>query len=167
MELKNFTLRIDDRLIHGQVNVGWLQPLNKKNVYIVDDRSNNDFLTKSLWDMSIPPGTHLNIFSHEQFRSKLPSLDLNDSMLLVRSVEDCFALLSGCGMCFSKINVGGLHYSEDSREIFPYLFLSTSDIQIFEKMIDKGIKLCLQLTCNSAKIMIDTEFIEKVKGSCT
>jgi len=47
--------RIDDRLIHGQVVVGWGQPLNARFMVLVDDLVASSDWEKELYRMAVPP----------------------------------------------------------------------------------------------------------------
>src|SRR5882762_2624798 len=47
--------RIDDRLIHGQVVVGWGQPLNARFLILVDDLVASSDWEKELYRMAVPP----------------------------------------------------------------------------------------------------------------
>jgi len=47
--------RIDDRLIHGQVVVGWGQPLNIRFLVLVDDLVASSDWEKDLYRMAVPP----------------------------------------------------------------------------------------------------------------
>jgi PTS system mannose-specific IIB component/fructoselysine and glucoselysine-specific PTS system IIB component len=47
--------RIDDRLIHGQVVVGWGQPLDLKFIVLVDDTVASSDWEQELYRMGVPP----------------------------------------------------------------------------------------------------------------
>ena len=47
--------RIDDRLVHGQVVVGWGQPLNVNFVVLVDDAIASSDWEQELYRMGAPP----------------------------------------------------------------------------------------------------------------
>ncbi|HEY0972155.1 MAG TPA: PTS sugar transporter subunit IIB, partial [Gemmatimonadales bacterium] len=47
--------RIDDRLIHGQVVVGWGQPLEIDLIILVDDELADSEWEQELYRMGVPP----------------------------------------------------------------------------------------------------------------
>ena len=47
--------RIDDRLIHGQVVIGWGRPLGAQFVALVDDQVAGSDWERYLYRMGVPP----------------------------------------------------------------------------------------------------------------
>ena len=163
MELKNFIFRIDDRLIHGQVNVGWIQPLELKRVYVVDDLAANDFLTCNLWKYALDDNMELEVMTFQMFKKKFNQLDFNDSILLVRSVKSGYEIFDHIGKFTNVLYIGGLHFQEDKKEIFSWLYLSQTDGVYMRKLMDKNIEILLKPVYNSKEIHVTEEFL-KDKG---
>jgi PTS system mannose-specific IIB component/fructoselysine and glucoselysine-specific PTS system IIB component len=55
--------RIDDRLIHGQVVVGWGQPLDVRFIVLVDDAVASSDWERELYRMGVPPEMELRFHS--------------------------------------------------------------------------------------------------------
>jgi len=58
--------RIDDRLIHGQVVVGWGQPLDVSFIVLVDDEVSGSDWEQDLYRMGVPPQLEVIFASVEQ-----------------------------------------------------------------------------------------------------
>ena len=67
--------RIDDRLIHGQVVVGWGQPLNASFIVLVDDEVSGSDWEQDLYRMGVPPQIEVIFASVEQAADQLPAWD--------------------------------------------------------------------------------------------
>ena len=61
-------VRIDSRLIHGQVCTQWLYRTNSKKVYIVDDEGASNSFLSSIYKMACPVGVELETISTEDTR---------------------------------------------------------------------------------------------------
>ncbi|PYO08249.1 MAG: hypothetical protein DMD30_08725 [Gemmatimonadetes bacterium] len=91
--------RIDDRLIHGQVVVGWGQPLNIRFLVLVDDLVASSDWEKDLYRMAVPPEMEIYfadvvtaIRNHAQYASDprpgiLITGDISSMQRLVREVK--------------------------------------------------------------------------------
>ena len=58
--------RIDDRLIHGQVVVGWGQPLELRFLVLVDDEVAASEWEQELYRMGVPPDMRVEFVSVAQ-----------------------------------------------------------------------------------------------------
>jgi mannose/fructose/N-acetylgalactosamine-specific phosphotransferase system component IIB len=162
MEFGNFVFRVDDRLIHGQVNVGWLQPLSLKNAYVVNDAAASDSLAIHLWRIAIPDGIRLFVYNVKEFIEKKDT-DLSSSILIVGGLADAYTILSSVKIPFKNITIGGLHYKKDAMEIFPYLSLSKADIELLQKILDMNISISIRVLYNSKQIKINDEFLRGIR----
>ncbi len=165
MGSENFIFRIDDRLIHGQVTLGWVKPLALEKIYLVDDACSGDPLSCRLWETSMPPKVELHILSKEMFARECQKIKLENSLLLVRNIETAVSIVSDCGVIPEYINLGGIHYCESKKEILPWLFLSASEMNDIKKLLCKGIRVVARAVCNSKEVIIDRPFLEKF-GEC-
>jgi mannose/fructose/N-acetylgalactosamine-specific phosphotransferase system component IIB len=59
-------VRIDDRLIHGQVVGGWLPVIQAERIVVVSDRAAGDSLQTGLMRMAVPDGVTVDVFSVNQ-----------------------------------------------------------------------------------------------------
>jgi len=59
--------RIDDRLIHGQVVVGWVNALKADYIIVINDAVARNELQKCLLKMAVPPEIKVDIFKEGDF----------------------------------------------------------------------------------------------------
>jgi mannose PTS system EIIAB component len=55
-------VRIDDRLIHGQVTVGWRQYLRYAEIWVVDDQARDDPYLQDALRLAAPEGVVVRVF---------------------------------------------------------------------------------------------------------
>ena len=65
-------MRIDDRLIHGQVVVGWGQPLDIDFIVLVDDEVASSDWEQELYRMGVPPEMEVVFASVDAAARDLP-----------------------------------------------------------------------------------------------
>lgn len=164
MEYKNFIIRIDDRLIHGQVNVSWIKPLHIKNVYVIDNESYKDAFIVNLWSMSLDDSVDIKVFDLDSFNEKYASLDFNDSLILIKSIAMLYHIVEKIPDLIKTVNIGGLHYEPDKISLFPWFFISKEDIGYLNKLLERGIAIYIQMVPNSQRIDVDKKFIEKIEA---
>jgi len=129
-------LRIDDRLIHGQVLVGWLPILKSKQVLVANDKVAGDPLRQEMMNISIPQGVSL-VFKPPSEIARINVIP-KDTLVLVSSPKDAWLCLQG-GLLPETLNIGGMHAKPGKREIQEALHIDEEDNEYLEMIIKFGI----------------------------
>ena len=135
-------VRIDDRLIHGQVTEGWGKRYKPDFILVVSDKVSACDWECELCLAALPPGTEGELVDSEHAAGIINELqaDDRDSYILFESPEETYnAVVNNAAI--SKINVGGLHYSEGKRKITDYIFVDEKDSLYLKALKDRGIEL--------------------------
>lgn len=135
-------LRIDDRLIHGQVIVGWLPEIKPDKLIIVNDKISDDFMRQDLMSLSVPPDIELEFYSTSDLTSDVVT---DDTFILVSSPADAWSCLDK-GIAPKRFNVGGMHSRDGKEEIFEALHVDSEDRKNFGKIIESGVTPIFQPT---------------------
>ncbi len=137
--------RIDDRLIHGQVVIGWANFLNSEKVILCDDSVAENDWEKELYLSSVPEYLTASVLSIEQMAERLKAGedDFSKTIVLVNSPFTVEKLVEQDANP-ETINVGGIHYKEGRREYLPYLFLNDQEVESFKKLMNQGIDFYCQ-----------------------
>lgn len=85
-------VRLDYRLLHGQVVFGWVNHISAQRIIIVDDAAANDELKKSALSLSKPTGVRLNIFTLEKALAKMPKVETLDENMRMRIIPKRYCL---------------------------------------------------------------------------
>lgn len=135
-------VRIDDRLIHGQVATVWTKSTNVNRILVVSDAVAHDTLRKALLVQAAPPGVKVNvitvdkmiaIFGDERFAGV-------KAMLLFTNPEDVKRVVEG-NVTFSSVNIGGMSFTGGKRMITNAVAVNEQDINAFKYLYEQGIKL--------------------------
>ncbi|HHE55449.1 MAG TPA: PTS mannose/fructose/sorbose transporter subunit IIB [Caldithrix abyssi] len=137
--------RIDDRLIHGQVVIGWANFINSEKVVLCDDSVAENDWEKELYLSSVPEYLTAIVLSTDQMAEilKNETSDLSKTIVLVNSPFTVEKLVEKDSKP-EEINVGGIHYKEGRREYLPYLFLNDLEVALFKKLMAQGIQFYCQ-----------------------
>ena len=135
-------IRIDDRLIHGQIVASWISVLGCSTIVVADDKAAGDPLQSMLLEMAVPPGITLKVLNLENAASWLNDPGVERSMVLVvlRNVESALALVDK-GVEVEEINVGNVSADPKKTKYSKSVWLDQTDIENFQKLKDKGIYL--------------------------
>ena len=117
--------RIDDRLIHGQVVVGWGQPLDIGFIVLVDDNVAASDWEQDLYRMGVPPEMELlfadvptAVRRHKEFVD-----DMRHGIIVTADIETMQRFVEGVG-AIREVNVGGIHHRTGRIPKLRYVFLA-------------------------------------------
>lgn len=130
--------RIDDRLIHGQVVVGWGQPLDVGFVVLVDDQVASSEWEQELYRMGTPPEMDVSFHSVDEAATVLDRYREDDrrGILLTGDVESMLRLVKEAGV--RDVNVGGIHHRAGRRQRLRYVFLTPEEERLLRDMAALG-----------------------------
>ena len=137
--------RIDDRLIHGQVVVGWGQPLDVQFLVLVDDEVAASDWEQELYRMGVPPEMEVFFESVDSAVTQLPRFqsDPRVGILLTGDIDTMRRLVTSSGL-IRAINLGGVHHKPGRVQRLRYLFLSTSEEQALRELASSGTAVSAQ-----------------------
>lgn len=139
-------IRIDGRLIHGQVANLWTTKLNISRIMVIDDEVSENEIEKSGLKLATPSGVKLSVLSVKKAAINITSgkYDSQKLFIIVRKPDRLLKLLK-LGVPLKEINVGNMSQSEHSRAITKSINVLESDIEDFKKLDDAGVKLVSQM----------------------
>jgi PTS system mannose-specific IIB component/fructoselysine and glucoselysine-specific PTS system IIB component len=121
--------RIDDRLIHGQVVLGWGRPLGIQRIVLVNDEVAASVWEQDLYRMAVPPEIDLRFASTGDASANLAGWrdDPTRTLLLTGDIATMLALHAADGGALHAINIGGIHHRPGRRQRLPYIYLSDEE----------------------------------------
>ena len=138
-------LRIDDRLIHGQVVLSWAKHLKSKRILLCDNGVAANEWEKQLYLTCVPDNLQAIIMGTGETRDFLAreQANLDKTIILVKSPQVLLELTEN-GFLPGEANLGGMHYAEDRRKYLPYVFLAPRDVEDLLTLTRKGIAIYCQ-----------------------
>jgi mannose/fructose/N-acetylgalactosamine-specific phosphotransferase system component IIB len=137
--------RIDDRLIHGQVVVGWGQPLDLNFIVLVDDEVASSEWEQELYRMGVPPEMDVHFHSVDEAAEKLTAYQRDDrrGALLTGDIETMARLIELTGT-IARVNLGGIHHRTGRTQRLRYVFLAPDEEQALRSLAARGIDVSAQ-----------------------
>lgn len=137
--------RIDDRLIHGQVVVGWGQPLDLQFIVLVDDEVAASDWEQELYRMGVPPEMDVYFESVEGAAAGLAAYqeDGRRGLLLTGDIETMARLIRATGT-IRTVNLGGIHHRSGRIQRLRYVFLSPEEEAQLRAIEAGGIEVTAQ-----------------------
>lgn len=151
MKTSNIIWRIDDRLIHGQVIIGWCGQLPIDILAVCDDEIAIMEWEKNLLLMAAPPNLNTFILTSTETVEKTKIWNNNKSKVLVLlKSPDHIEKLIQAGAKINSVNIGGIHFRPDRKKYLPYVFLSEEEIKTFDRLMESNIHFECRDLPNSA-----------------
>ena len=138
-------VRVDHRLVHGQVAFTWTHYLTVSRIIVIDDKAANDEFQKMALNMSKPAGVKLNIFTVEKALSKMPKVEeLNDSIFIVFGcTRDAARFIQGYKK-IKEINYGGIAKKEGSKLYSDVVYLNNEEVEDSKTIRQCGTRIFMQ-----------------------
>jgi len=132
--------RIDERLLHGQVIVGWGMRLGLDYYVIVDDEVAASEWEKDLYSAGLPEGVDAYFLSTTECIRRFDELDGHSGRgaLLTRDPVAMRELAEAGVLAGRRVNLGGLHAGGERRRILPFLFLAPDDLSDLKVIAERS-----------------------------
>lgn len=138
--------RIDDRLIHGQVVVGWGQTLGIGFIVLVDDEVRSSDWEQELYRMGVPPQVSVVFTSVPEAAEQMAAwqADHRKGIVLTGDVETMARLVQVTNGAVASVNVGGVHYREGRKERLRYVYLNDDEAETLRTIGSSGADVTAQ-----------------------
>ncbi len=149
--------RIDDRLIHGQVVVGWGEHLDLDFIAVVDDELAESEWEQDLYRAGLPEALEARFVSVDQAERALGEWQesTDRGIVLTRDVATMRRLAERGALDGRRINLGGLHESPGRRRVLPYLYLSDGDRAELRKLETAGLEVSARDVPGGREVELD------------
>jgi PTS system mannose-specific IIB component/fructoselysine and glucoselysine-specific PTS system IIB component len=137
--------RVDDRLIHGQVVVGWVPALQVRRIVLVSDDVRANPWEQELYVLGVPPELEVEFVSVAETLGAIHDWaeDNVRTLLLIGDVDTIVRLCDGTDV-ITRVNVGGIHESTGRDERLAYVYLSDEEATQLRQLHDGGVQVTAQ-----------------------
>jgi PTS system mannose-specific IIB component/fructoselysine and glucoselysine-specific PTS system IIB component len=138
--------RIDDRLIHGQVVIGWGRALGINLIVLVDDEVAASAWEQELYRMAVAPEIEVRFVTVAQASGEMPNWQANGKrgLVLTGDLDTMVALHAASPEAVHKINLGGLHHRPGRRERLPFVYLTDQELRTLRELEATGAVITAQ-----------------------
>src|ERR1700743_339947 len=149
-------VRIDDRLVHGQVAFTLTPALGADCLVVANDRAAKDEFLRMTMGLAKPAGAqlmHLTVAAAVTYINDVQNRG-QALLVLVDCVKDAHALAAGVEELRS-INFGGIRVKPGARAGTKAIALTENDILLVRELLQKGIELEVRQVPTDKKQPID------------
>lgn len=138
-------VRVDHRLIHGQVALSWTNSIKADCILVANDAVVNDPLQKATLKMACPHNIKVVIKTVEDSIQAIQSgkTDKYKLFIVVGSVEDAYQLIKGVPE-ITRLNLGGTKAREGTKNISKAINLLPEEEQQLQELAAKGVSVEIQ-----------------------
>jgi PTS system mannose-specific IIB component/fructoselysine and glucoselysine-specific PTS system IIB component len=138
--------RVDDRLIHGQVVIGWGRPLGIDLIILVDDQVATSDWEQELYRMAVEPDIEVRFVTVAQAATQMLDWQSNGrrGLVLTGDLETMAALHAAHPEMVRHINLGGIHHRPGRRERLPFIYLTDQELRTLQKLEAAGAEITAQ-----------------------
>lgn len=151
-------LRVDDRLLHGQVAKTWTKKYSIDEILIISDEVVNDEFSKMTLCLAKPNNVNLRFIGLDKLKEELQGRqeDRKNVMCITSNFLDMDRVIRALPQT-RYVNVGGLRncQSGENTQITPSVVLSPNDIKIIKKWSDNGIQIGIRQIPGEKEIWMD------------
>ena len=138
--------RVDERLIHGQVTVGWGSRLKAGRYVVVDDDLADSEWERELFRLGTPEEAKAEFLSVRAARDRLSQWRTlrEPVILLTRNLDHMARLAEGGALEGETVNLGGIHHRPGREQVLPYIFLDDDDRRLIRSLEREGASITAQ-----------------------
>lgn len=142
-------VRIDDRLIHGQIVASWINVLRCNTIVVADDKAAGDSLQTMMLQMACPPNIQLKIMKVADAAAYLtdPAVCREKLLVICRNAASALALTEH-EVGVDEINVGNVSSGSGRKKYSKSVWLNDADIAEFKALSSRGIRLEVRVVPN-------------------
>jgi len=145
-------VRMDNRLIHGQILVSWNAALSIDHLIVTNDKVAKDPMQVTLLKAVTPIGSKVSILTIEECVDYCMSPEAEDEniFIITKFPEDGLALIEE-GLEIDTLNLGNQAFVRGAKKLSNSVYLTEEGVSALKKMHEKGIKLTCRMLPNDSK----------------
>jgi len=147
-------VRVDDRLIHGQVVAIWLKALGANRIVIVDDRTARDDFLREVLELAAPPGVAVEVHDLAAGTERVRALatDPEPVFVIMRSPVTALRMREE-GVAFPLLNVGGIGAGPGRKPLYRNISASPEELEAMRRLEELGTRVELRIVESDRPVM--------------
>ena len=148
-------LRVDHRLLHGQVAFSWTSKLSADCILIASDAVMNDDLRKMSIKLAKPTGVKLVIKNIADAVNAINSgvTDKYKLFIVVESIKDAKTIAEACNI--KAINLGGTKATDETRNISKAMNITPAEETILKGLCESGVDVTIQMVPEDSPVNVE------------
>lgn len=155
-------VRVDHRLVHGQVTLGWSRAVGADFLLVVNDRAAANSLDVSLMEMAAPTGASLEVWSVDRAEQAAADGAWPDArvLLLVANPIDLERLVQA-GLALTEVNIGGVRSEGARHKLTKEVHATDDELAAWRRLAERGISLSVQWLPAQKRKLINSDVTKR------
>lgn len=143
--IKYAYVRIDTRLLHGQVATAWTKQVSPDRILVVSDGVSHDELRKNMIVQAAPPGVKVHVIPVDKLVQidKDPRFGATKAMVLFENPQDMLRAEKG-GVKFDSVCIGSMAHSVGKTVVSQAVACDEEDVKTLKALRDNGTSFYIQ-----------------------
>lgn len=133
-------VRVDNRLIHGQVVETWLPHLKAQRVVVADDEAAASPLIRAAMGLAVQGTVEVQVLPVREVDFTALSEDPVRTLVLVRDVASMLSAKER-GLQPEHVNLGNVHFAAGRKQVSPSVFLSPAEVEQLRSLAEAGVEV--------------------------
>lgn len=133
-------IRVDSRLIHGQVVEAWLPMLKVGRVVVADDEASESPLMRAAMGLAVPAAVEVDISRLDDVPFARLDQDRTRTLVLLRDIPALLRARSR-GLPLRHVNLGNVHHGAGRRPVSTSVFLTAEELLQLKALDTQGVEL--------------------------
>ena len=163
--IKYSLIRIDSRLLHGQVATSWTKTVKPDRIIVVSDAVSQDSLRKNMIVQAAPPGVPANVIPIKKMVevSQDPRFGATHALVLFETPEDLLTAVKA-GLDIKEVNVGSMAHKVGKVAVTKAVSLDQTDIDTYKELLKLGVQFNVRMLPSSSTEDINDLLERAAKG---
>lgn len=148
-------VRVDDRLVHGQVMTSWQKATSANKFMVVDDEVASNDLMKTVLKGVVPAQIKLGVFTIEKAVDRLiKGFKPDDKVIMLMKTPETAWAIQQAGVDLSHLNIGGMGIRADRTTLYQNIACNEAERAAIKGLIDAGCEVSIQITAEDPKVNV-------------
>jgi mannose/fructose/N-acetylgalactosamine-specific phosphotransferase system component IIB len=146
-------VRVDDRLIHGQVVAVWLKAVGASRIVIVDDRTAQDEFLRDVLMLAAPRGVPVEVHGFDEGLPRVTEIAEDDEQAFVLMKSPLMALrLRKAGVRFDVLNIGGMGSAPGRRQLYKNISANAEEMEAMRELERMGTRVEMRIVADDRPV---------------
>lgn len=155
-------VRVDNRLVHGQILEAWVPYIKASCIVVINDQVASDFFRETVIRMAVPRDVQVLVSSVGEFAEKhtFSRCGGPKTIVLFSNIADALTVYRQ-GFRFTTLNIGNIYNDDCKLCCTPSVLLSDQDLQAIDSLHGAGVQIELRRVPREKAV----DFLDIIKGA--
>lgn len=147
-------VRIDSRLIHGQVVTRWVKQTQANKIIIIDDALAQDDFMAQVYILAAPSNVSVEVYAVDEVAENWDKNKNDKILFLFRGVNEAYNAWKA-GFKYKDLQIGGIGSAPGRKNVHKNITLNEEDVEKLKELESEGVNVYLHILPDEKEIELD------------